>query len=225
MNLNQNLFTIDIGNSHPHIGTFSSNGELINVSSLNLESKIQGNSINSNVTNSNLEIENSINIGNYFKNSKFLDMPVNYSNSLGQDRLAMAYYAFKNFAKIKKQKVVVIDSGTFTTIDLITENGFMGGEIQPGLNLIFDSYSNGVLLNKGNWTNEIKIAQNTEEAINQGAKTQFLAGIAQTTSKYSPDQILITGGSSEFLANEFPKALIDKHLIHHALFLIYKSLT
>src|SRR5690606_20309628 len=62
-----------------------------------------------------------------------LDMPIHYTESLGEDRLIAAFNTFKNHSQ---EKILVIDSGSFTTVDLVTKNGFMGGYILPGKKLL-----------------------------------------------------------------------------------------
>ena len=82
-------------------------------------------------------------VSNYFKDSYFLDMPVHYSETLGMDRLILAYYFYSN-----EKNVALVDSGTFTTVDLVGPSGFEGGFILPGLGLLLDTYSFGFNLKK-----------------------------------------------------------------------------
>ena len=54
-------------------------------------------------------------------------MPVHYQKSLGEDRLALAYYAYKTL----QSPTMIIDGGTFLTIDFVNSDGFLGGYIAP----------------------------------------------------------------------------------------------
>ena len=70
----------------------------------------------------------------------FLNMPVSYSMTLGDDRLCQAYFAW---VTNRKDSVVVIDSGTFTTVDFVSPKGLLGGYIFPGPQTYLNSFQRG----------------------------------------------------------------------------------
>ena len=61
---------------------------------------------------------------------KQFTLPIDYPSvkEIGSDRIANSYAAFKKY----KLPAVVIDLGTATTFDVITETGYAGGVIVPG---------------------------------------------------------------------------------------------
>lgn len=68
----------------------------------------------------------------------FLKMPVLYSNpsELGADRIVNAVAAFEKY----NTGLIVIDFGTATTFDFVSEDGrFVGGAISPGLKTASDA--------------------------------------------------------------------------------------
>lgn len=134
-------------------------------------------------------------------NSHFLGMPVHYTKTIGDDRLVAAFYFFQT----SKKKQLIIDSGSFTTIDLVDGNGFHGGFILPGWNKIRDNYSQGENLKTPelhslNKNSLHKIPKNTEEAINKGALLSFLAPIKQIIELQSPEVVFIYGGNQKIIS-------------------------
>jgi type III pantothenate kinase len=141
---------------------------------------------------------NFLDVKSLLKNNHFLDMPVHYNETIGLDRLVAAYFGF-----IQSEKsFLIIDTGTFTTIDNVDAKGFNGGYILPGLKALENSYSKGSLLSVPN-SSETKLSfsfpNTTEKAINQGALLSFLAPIKEVVAMAKPSNILITGGNGNIL--------------------------
>jgi len=70
--------------------------------------------------------------------TSYLKMPVLYHNpgELGADRIVNAVAAFEKY----KTSLIVIDFGTATTFDFVSENGdFIGGAISPGIKTASDA--------------------------------------------------------------------------------------
>lgn len=223
-----NVATVDHGNTNPHVGLFC-NEQLTEVLPLNEFLKLDHckfKKVISSVGKSELiERLDGVFINQFFNEKNFLTMPVHYSETLGQDRLACAYYAFK---KYPNQRVLILDIGTFFTADLVTRDGLEGGYIFPGLRLSNDLYKNGAQLFSVENLNEItssSLAHTTSDAIKNALHLQFEAIVKELETRVNPDLVLITGGQSHFL-EKFTKAktLADKELIHHALYEIFKSL-
>ena len=137
-------------------------------------------------------------INNFHQNNYFLDMKVNYAQSLGADRLINAYYIYKN-KLCPAEKILHIDAGTFTTMDLISLNGFEGGYIFPGEETYLQSFSKGaelpVLEATKNQT-ELDIPRNTDDAIKQSYSIFMKGTLLEVVNSYMPQSIVITGGGS-----------------------------
>lgn len=226
--------TLDIGNSRPHLGFFQQD-RLLKVISID-----EGKDINANlpvlvsqVGSKSPKLANTcIGFEQYFSNNKFLEMPVSYGKTLGQDRLYQAYYLFKQTNVYPL--IINIDVGTFTTVDYIGQDGFRGGYILPGLELIKKSYQAGHMLPDINLDilhgNPTSLPQQTQEAMVDGIYNMY-AGFFEKISKNfaTPMLISLTGGRADKLHSVikeiFPLTRInsDPHLIHKALTLIYQE--
>ncbi|MBC76287.1 MAG: hypothetical protein CME64_09755 [Halobacteriovoraceae bacterium] len=163
-------------------------------------------------------------VSNYFKDQKFLEMPVNYSETLGLDRLILAYLFFSD-----EKSVALVDSGTFTTVDLVTPQGFQGGFILPGLGLLLDTYSFGFNLDKyrpkdPNPKIEL-MPRDSQTAMSSGLMCTFIEPIRSILAKLSYDELHFTGGNGEKLFTELrndsfqqcASILFNPDLIHKAL--------
>ena len=156
-------------------------------------------------------------------------MPVHYSESLGDDRLYLAYSLFKSI-RDHSQSILAIDAGTFITLDLINTFGFQGGYIFPGIDVFLSSYKRGAnlpLLNPKE-TDQSTLPQSTEEAILK-ASDLYLENILESIiKKTTPSKIVITGGSSILIKNKIEKLNLKvqletvHHSIHLALSLIFQ---
>lgn len=166
------------------------------------------------------------------ENPSFFDMPVCYSETLGDDRLILSYLIFK---KIKKtdEKILVIDAGTFITIDLVDTNGFLGGYIFPGIKTFLTSYAKGaklpIVLVPEKELSKDDLPHSTEEAILGAADIYLDAILESIIKKLGPSKIIITGGNLELIKYKIAKLNLtiqsetDPHLIHESLALIYRT--
>lgn len=227
------VLTIDQGNSKTSAMLFQS-GEAIDRANtiddvLELVARYQltgqtCKTLVSNVTKNQLDLIglHPIEISVWFTINKFRSMPVHYEASLGQDRLACAYYAFQAYPNSW-----VIDSGTFTTVDYVSDEKFEGGFILPGLKLISDSYGRGANLFAPQ-TAGIQISKSlphsSEQAINQGTVLTFIEPILKAISLRAYQSLIVTGGAGQQLYNclkqELPAASIHllPDLLHLSLF-------
>jgi type III pantothenate kinase len=222
------LQSIDNGNSNPHVGLFDGD-ELISVTPLKeflFDPDLP--SIASSVgPRSNLRGLSFIDLSKYRKEDSFLDMPVNYETTLGEDRLHQAYYIFKQNTDTLS---LLIDAGTFTTVDFIDSLGFKGGFIFPGIKTQLDSYGKGaqlpVLDNIDNLNLHNSLPDSTNGAISDALKFSQISWLEKILKDYNIDQIYISGGYSN-LFNEAIKDIFkgklfhEKNLIHYALQKIY----
>ena len=135
MNLPLPLCTIDNGHSHPHAAIFQDekNKQILPLEFFFRKHQLdQYHFVISNVGHFPLPLEKYknkiINLHQHFTDSSFLDMPVHYEQTLGDDRLFQAYALYREFFG-DQIRTLLIDAGTFTTIDLIDQRGFLGGYI------------------------------------------------------------------------------------------------
>lgn len=219
------LITIDNGNTNPNVGIFN-NGILQNVIPLDQYNQTPEDYVLvSNVGNA-LPIRSNFELRSRRTKTHFFDMRVYYAETLGDDRLIAGYGIFK---KIKKEeKVLLIDAGTFITMDLITNEGFQGGYIFPGITRFLKTYAHSAqlpslskdLLFKSN----SDIPHTTEEAILKATELYLKACTEEVINNNSPDKIIFTGGSANEIKNLISlkgHSETDRHLIHSALLLIY----
>lgn len=130
-------------------------------------------------------------VKDFWRGNRFAGMPVNYANTLGEDRLIESYFTFKK----EKQNTLIIDAGTFVTMDVITKEGFLGGYIIPGVENYYKTYTQGELLK--NIELELKFSdllpQTTQAAMSESYSAfAFLA--KELISKYQIQKVILTGG-------------------------------
>ncbi|MBO7481605.1 MAG: type III pantothenate kinase [Bacteroidales bacterium] len=127
-------------------------------------------------------------------------------NTLGSDRVAAVVGAAKRYPK---RNVLVIDSGTAITYDILTAQGeYLGGNISPGLNTRFRALHNFTgklpLLQVDNSINGL-FGTSTNEAIALGVQNGLLyevnATIRQFADRFDDLLVVFTGGDSFFFEN------------------------
>ena len=134
------LLTIDIGNSYSKCSLIVGH-ESYFFDIKQLQSKVNDHQLNSkntstyisNVTDQEVNIDlDFINLKDHFNGSNFFTMPVKYNQTLGIDRIIAAYYVFKKF-----KSACIIDSGTFTTVDFVSQKlyAFFKGRDGPSSKL------------------------------------------------------------------------------------------
>ena len=235
----QGLITLDFGNTNPHAGLFQkSQGkwDLIKVVSLN-ELPIYLDQLQMNANNSSVVLcevrsrEDEIQklqeqgflvtrVKDYWRGTKFAGMPVNYAKTLGEDRLIEAYYCYKK----DKVPTLLIDAGTFVTMDVVTENGFMGGYIIPGTHHYFETYGKGEQLKDVPLSLSFShgLPNDTAQAITE-SYTAFAALAKKLLDTHKIQKIILTGGLTSlwegFFQDEKNRLVVEghPHLIHWAL--------
>lgn len=156
----------------------------------------------------------------YWRGKKFHGMNVNYADTVGEDRLITAFYTFKNF----KTNCLVIDAGTFVTMDVVTPSGFEGGYIIPGPETYFKCFEQGEnLKNFGLKANADQSLPHETSTAMSGSYSAFAALARELIEKHQIQKVLITGGGStlweELLADLKAAPVVETHpdLIHSAL--------
>lgn len=142
-------------------------------------------------------------------------------STLGIDRLVCASAAFQLY-RVQSRPIVVIDMGTATTIDYVTEEGvFKGGMIAPGMKSAYEG-----LLSAAPELPRIEdlsvgdiIGASTLECVRSGVVMGHACMIRKTVeimarrNKAKP-VVVLTGGTSAIIAKGLPRTYrIDEHLI------------
>lgn len=228
------IITIDNGNTNPHVGIFQ-NEKLESIIPIKEFSQQEHDFILISDVGKPLAIKPSFDLKTkrHFKKSHyyFFEMPVDYNENIGDDRLISSYYIFKNIKE--NETILLIDAGTFITMDLISSRGFLGGYIFPGISTFLLSYHNGSRLRVPevkNDINNIELPHTTDEAI-WGATYCYLDSILENIiKKTSPKKIIITGGSLKLIEKKILELNLptiqfetNPHLIHSSLFLIFQT--
>jgi pantothenate kinase type III len=165
--------------------------------------------------------QDAIYIKDYFKNGILLDMPVDYAETLGADRLAAAYAVFQSLKNTRKQKVI-IDAGTFITVDLIASSGFRGGFILPGYHTLLNSYQTGTLLphleHETNYAST-SLPHTTDDAILSATYLMIERSIKEILNTWQVNlkDVVITGGDAELINKFLPDSQTSVELIHYGL--------
>jgi pantothenate kinase type III len=237
--MNKFILTCDIGNSNQTLSLFDKDETLlVHEDFSHLDSLIENYNLNSqNTTALVSSVKDSklfhIPVKTYFvrdlfKDNKFLEMPVNYSKTLGDDRIVTSYFLYKKDNHSK----VIIDTGSFTTIDQVDIKGFNGGHILPGLAKIQETYYQGeklseiaMAINFKKQKLSSKLPLSSETAITDGILVTYIAPIIHLIKNLAPKEVYLTGGNSIFLNNLLKDANLqceasihlDNSLIHRSL--------
>jgi pantothenate kinase type III len=235
----QGLITLDFGNSNPHAGLFQQQlgqWSLIKVAPLaELQiflSQLKMNPLNTSVVLCEVKSQEEslqalmeqgyliTRVKDYWRGTKFAGMSVNYTKTLGEDRLMEAFYSYKHH----KCPLLLINAGTFVTMDVITPLGFLGGYIIPGTKTYFEAYQKGEQLKDVLIGPSVRhvLPQNTADAINHSYGA-FAALAKELIKDHNVEKIVLSGGEaslwSEFFEEEKSSLVVEcnEHLIHWAL--------
>ena len=158
---------------------------------------------------------------------KVVKINIKYPHQVGSDRIANASAVYK----IYKSNCIIIDFGTATTFDVVTNKGvYNGGVIAPGIELSIKNLHQATAQLPLLKLKKVKkiIGKNTVEAMSSGFYWGYLGlikniinGIKKETKK--DYKLICTGG----LANLFAKSIssqctIDQSLTIKGIFEIYK---
>ncbi len=219
----ENLLTIDSGNTNTTVGLYSKGP--LSVCPLKDFKKEENQNITtvlySNVGKSFEKWDGPkfINIKEHLIDNSLLDMPVNYGESIGEDRLAACYQVFQEWIKSRKvNRAMVVDAGTFTTIDLVTRDGFEGGHIFPGTSTLIDSFKGGAKLPELDLTSQVQdkmIPRSTEDAMKASIQLAERGLYEKWWDLFHPEVIVLSGGLASWHQNYFPEELVLKPNIVH----------
>ena len=149
----------------------------------------------------------------------------NNKKQIGKDRLFQAAFLYHLYPN---EDLILIDAGTFITIDFINKNGFLGGYIFQGLKTFLAGYKKGARLPELNVAeisldhfHDKSIPISTKEAI-LGACTHYIKGIVETIKLHLKNKkIIITGGEAKYFSAQISSAQVINHLIHYSLYYLY----
>ncbi len=146
---------------------------------------------------------------------------------VGPDRLSAAAGA----VDIGKREAIIVDAGTAVTVDSLSSQGFMGGAIFPGIDLIVRSLHEGtaVLPLVGGDSETITLpGRNTEEAIQAGAVWGLIGAVRELVqqsrrSLSSHAAVLVTGGWAGRIAPYLAESVsLEPDLIFNGLHHLFK---
>jgi len=160
--------------------------------------------------------------------NKIVKINIRNSNQVGSDRIANAAGAYKKY----KTSCIILDFGTATTFDVVTNNGiYNGGIIAPGVNLSMKSLSSSadqIPIFSIKKQKKI-IGRNTIEALRSGFYWGYSGLIKniifkiekETNKKY---KIIFTGGYAELFKTSIAgKFIIDKNITINGVIEIFKE--
>lgn len=159
-------------------------------------------------------------VKDYWRGNKFHGMSVNYAVTLGEDRLITSFYAYKKM----KVPTLILDAGTFVTMDVVTPAGFLGGFILPGQHTYFETFKKGenlkdVALSE---STDHELPHSTNEAMARGYQA-FAAMARELIQEHQIQKVLITGGDAplweKLLSQMKSPSVVETHphLIHSSL--------
>lgn len=131
-----------------------------------------------------------------------LPLKIDYAKTLGTDRICGALGALKKFPKNKN--FLVIDFGTATTYNLISNKVFIGGLITPGIKTALKSLIQNTSLPESNLKFKKKFYyKDTLDNISNGVILQSLFFTERIISEYKKEFknlfVIATGGNAELI--------------------------
>ncbi|MBI2373165.1 MAG: type III pantothenate kinase [Deltaproteobacteria bacterium] len=156
-------------------------------------------------------------------------LPILYDppKDVGADRIVNAVAAFARFSSA----CIVVDFGTATTFDCITERGeYAGGAIAPGINIAADAlFSRTAKLPRVEIARPDRaVGRNTRESIQSGIFFGYVAMVDGLVARIRDEmggdvRVLATGGLAGVIAAESKTIeLVDPDLTLEGLRLIYE---
>ncbi|GHS97391.1 type III pantothenate kinase 1 [Planctomycetales bacterium] len=131
--------------------------------------------------------------------------------AVGSDRLLAALAASRDFARARRE-IIVIHLGSALVIDWLTADGvFQGGLIMPGAQMLLDALAAAAQLPRLTATDldwaAVGAGRDTRRAILTGAVATLVGqtreGIRRVTPPAATPRLIFTGGGGEILAAQF----------------------
>ncbi len=142
-----------------------------------------------------------------------IDFEYNDLKSLGQDRVAAIFSAYKKFGS----PVLIVDFGTAITIDFLSsENRYSGGMIFPGPLTITKCLEDKTALLKNHVFNIVGgLGKSTFDCIDSGITNAIigLIGRAIRNTKEDKTELIFTGGYGKEFMRYFKKVIFAENLV------------
>ena len=219
------IFTIDHGNSNSSILKWKDNCFSLERDISNTEIPVIISSVSKNIS-----PKGHINVKDIKNLNSIMPFEVSYPNSLGVDRLMCALGAYT--LKSTYENILIIDAGTFTTIDLLFNNTFRGGMILPGDDILNESYLKGSELYQKHfeYSKNAYPLKSTEDSIQKSVPFLLQATYEKILRDHPIDRIFLTGGNYSFhekiissIITTSIKISCDPFLVHKGLHELYKT--
>jgi type III pantothenate kinase len=155
-----------------------------------------------------------------------LTLVVDHPEEVGADRIANAYGALDLYPP----PLIIIDSGTATTFDLINGDGeYMGGVIFPGIEIALQSLADHTeKLDRVDFFKPASpVGQNTGDCIRSGLYYGYIGSLTHFISLYKEmlgphTRVLVTGGLIDVLKGDLTGIdRYDQDLIFRGIYSIY----
>lgn len=129
-----------------------------------------------------------------------LPIKIDYTNTLGSDRICSAVGAYKKFKK--RSNILIIDFGTATTFNVVSKGVYKGGMISTGIKTSADALLTKTTLPKVSLIHKVKlINKDTENAIKSGLVFQQVFFVQKAIEEYKKlfkeMFVVATGGGME----------------------------
>lgn len=166
---------------------------------------------------------------------KVIDEPVGFPitvnldapDKVGIDRLLNGVAA--NLVRSENRPIVIVDSGTATTVDLISSDGaFAGGAILPGFELASRALNEYTALLPYISIEDLAaethapVGKDTRQAISSGLFWGHVGAVRELITRMAGEDalVLLTGGGAGLLAEHLPEAQLEPHLALQGLVLV-----
>lgn len=171
-----------------------------------------------------------INIGEVLKDKEIYELnyqnsliELNYTKTLGSDRIAKAHYIALKIKEIS----IILDFGTASVIDIV-DSKFLGGLILIGYRTYLKCLSQSTSkLPNLEYIEDFKvnklIGNSTEEAILLGLVNSYKFLISKIESEFNVKNKFITGGNAKFFLEHFNDYVYDPYISLKGLFLWFKN--
>lgn len=142
---------------------------------------------------------------NFISTQSLLPLKIDYAKTLGSDRICSAVGAFKKFGK--QNNILVIDSGTATTFNVISDGIYKGGMISAGLKTASEALLNKTTLPKIVLNSKISLVnKSTKSSIISGLILQHVLFLEKAVELYKNMFknlfVVMTGGGAEVIGKK-----------------------
>ncbi|MEO0224381.1 MAG: type III pantothenate kinase [candidate division WOR-3 bacterium] len=171
-----------------------------------------------------------INLGKVLKDKELYELnyqnsliELNYTETLGSDRIAKAHYIALKIKEIS----IILDFGTATVIDVV-DSKFLGGLILIGYKTYLKCLSQSTSkLPNLEYIEEFKvnklIGNSTQEAIILGLVNSYKFLVSKIESEFNVKHKFITGGNAKFFLKHFNDYIYDPYISLKGLFLWFNN--